>query len=248
VDGAVALAREVVSLGRTARAASELKTRQPLPTVRVKLPAAANGRLSPDPVTAAALEAEILEELNAKSLEVLSDASELVERTLYPLLPVIGPRHGASVGRIMTAVRAGEWELLDDGGAEAGGVPLAPDEFELTARARPGHEVAESGDLLVALDTQLTPELLAEGLAREVAHRLQGLRKAAGLEVSDRVAATVRGAPALLTQLEPHREWLAAEILATSLELGGEGEPDPAATVEEVTMAEGTLRLAVRRA
>jgi isoleucyl-tRNA synthetase len=120
IDAAVALAREVVALGRTARAASGLKTRQPLATVRVKLPAAAGGRLSPDAATAAELEAEILEELNAKALEVLTDASELVERHLYPLLPVIGPRHGADVGRIMAAVRSGDWRVLDDGGAEAG--------------------------------------------------------------------------------------------------------------------------------
>jgi len=248
IDAAVALAREVVALGRTARAASGLKTRQPLATVRVKLPASAGGRLSPDAATAAELEAEILEELNAKALEVLTDASELVERHLYPLLPVIGPRHGADVGRIMAAARSGDWRVLDDGGAEAGGVPLAADEFELTARARPGHEVAEAGDLLVALDTQLTPELEAEGLAREVAHRLQGLRKTAGLEVSDRVVASIEGPPAVLAQLAAHRDWLADEILAVALDLGGEAEIGPSATIEEVSLPEGTLRLGVRRA
>jgi isoleucyl-tRNA synthetase len=248
IDAAVSLAREVVSLGRTARAASGVKTRQPLATVRVKLPASAGGRLSPDPATAAELQAEILDELNAKSLEVLTDASELVERTLYPLLPVIGPRHGADVGRIMAGARSGDWKLLDGGGAEAGGVSLAPDEFELTARARPGHEVAESGDLLVALDTQLTRELEAEGLAREVAHRLQGLRKTAGLEVSDRVAASIEGDAALLSQLAPHRDWLADEILAVTLELGGGTDLGPSASFEEVALSEGNLRLGLRRA
>ena len=247
IDAAVALAREVVSLGRTARAASGLKTRQPLATVRVKLPASANGRLSPDPATAAELQAEVLDELNAKSLEVLSDASELVERTLYPLLPVIGPRHGADAGTILAGARSGDWTLIDGGGAEVGGVSLAPDEFELTARGRPGHEVAEAGDLLVALDTQLTPELLAEGLAREVAHRLQGLRKAAGLEVSDRVEASIDGTPALIAQLVPHRDWLAAEILAVTLELGAETDLGPAAAVEEAALPEGGLRLSLRR-
>ena len=93
----------------------------------------------------------------------------------------------------MAGVRAGDWRLLDDGRAEAGGVTLATDEFQLTARARPGHEVAEEGDVLVALDTQLTAELEAEGLAREVAHRLQGMRKAAGYEISDRVVAGIGG-------------------------------------------------------
>jgi isoleucyl-tRNA synthetase len=248
VDVAVALAREAVSLGRTARAASGLKTRQPIAAVRVKLPASANGRLSPDSATAEELESEILEELNAKALEVLTDASELVERHLYPLLPVIGPRHGADLGKVMAAVRSGDWRVLDDGSAEAGGVSLARDEFELTARARPGHEVAEAGDMLVALDTQLTPELEAEGLAREVAHRLQGLRKMAGLEVSDRIVASIDGPASVVAQLAPHHDWLAAEILATDLDLGTAAEPEPSATIEELPLPEGRLRLAVRRA
>ncbi|MEX0625594.1 MAG: DUF5915 domain-containing protein, partial [Chloroflexota bacterium] len=138
--------------------------------------------------------------------------------------------------------------LLEGGGAEAGGVSLAPDEFELTARARPGHEVAEAGDLLVALDTHLTPELQAEGLAREVAHRLQGLRKTAGLEVSDRVDASIDGAPTLVAQLIPHRDWLAAEILAVTLELGGDTDLGRSAAVEEAALPEGGLRLSLRRA
>jgi isoleucyl-tRNA synthetase len=248
VDAAVALARRVVALGRTARAATALKTRQPLAMVRVKLPAASGGVLSPDPATADALRNEILDELNAKSLEVLTDASELVDRTLYPLLPVIGPRHGGAVGAIMAGARSADWRVLPDGGVEVGGVVLAPDEFQLTARARPGHEVAEEGDLVVALDTHLTPELEAEGLAREVAHRLQGLRKAAGLEVSDRVVASISGDAALVAQLAAHRDWLADEILAVELSLGGETDLGPSASVEDVAVAEGGLRLALRRA
>jgi isoleucyl-tRNA synthetase len=148
----------------------------------------------------------------------------------------------------MAGARSGNWRLFDEGGAEAGGVTLAADEFELTARARPGLDVAEAGDLLVALDTQLTPELEAEGLAREVAHRLQGLRKTAGLEVSDRVVASIDGAAALVAQLEAHRDWLAAEILAVTLDLGGGTELGPSATVDEVALPEGHLRLGVRRA
>jgi isoleucyl-tRNA synthetase len=248
IDAEVAVARDVVSLGRTARAASGLKTRQPLAAVRVKLPAAANGRLSADEGTAAALEAEILEELNAKRLEILTDASELVERSLYPLLPVLGPRHGSAVGAIMAGARSGDWRVLDGGGAEVGGVTLAPDEFELTARARPGHEVAEAGDLLVALDTQLSPELEAEGLAREVAHRLQGLRKTAGLEVSDRIVASIDGTQALLEQLASHRAWLAEELLAVDIRLGSDADLGTGATLEEIRLPGGALRLAVRRA
>jgi isoleucyl-tRNA synthetase len=248
VDADVALARRVVALGRAARAASGLKTRQPLASVRVKLPASAGNLLSRDPAAAAVLAAEIADELNAHGVEVMSDASELMDRTIYPLLPVIGPRHGSAVGAIMAGARSGNWAVLPDGSAEVGGVRLAPNEFQLTGRARAGHEVAEDGDLLVAIDTELTPELEAEGLAREVAHRLQGLRKTAGLEVSDRVAAAISGDPGPIAQLAGHRDWLADEILALNLTVGPEVDLGADATVEVVELDEGRLRLALRRA
>ncbi len=165
---------------------------------------------------ARALTSEIIEELNVRELELIGDESEMVERSLYPLLPVVGPRHGKAVGAIMAGARSGDWRLGDDGTVEVGGVVLQPDEFELTARAKPGHEVAEEGDLLVALDTTVDDELEAEGLAREVAHRLQALRRSAGYEISDRVRVAIGGDAEAVERLAPHRDWLADELLATS--------------------------------
>jgi len=248
VDEAVTLARRIVTAGRAARAASGVRTRQPLRTARVKLPPAVHGRISPDPAVAAELTETILDELNVKALELIPDGSELVERSLYPLLPVIGPRHGGQVGVVMAAVRSGDWHLNADGTASAGGVTLQPDEFELTARARPGQEVGEDGDLLVALDTTLDPELKAEGLARELAHRLQAMRKAAGYEISDRVRVAVAGEASALDRLAPHREWLTQELLATELTLGPEAALDAADATEGVELDGVRLRLEVARA
>jgi isoleucyl-tRNA synthetase len=248
VEASVALARRVVALGRTARAASGIRTRQPLPAIRAKLPAAAAGKLSVDAAVDAELVAEVLEELNVKALVVLDDESALVERTLFPLLPVIGPRRGNEVGAIMAGARSGAWRMLDDGRVDVAGITLAPDEFQLTARARPGHEVAEEGDVLVALDTELSPELEAEGMAREVAHRLQNLRKAAGYEISDRVEAAIGGEAAVVERLRPFEGWLADEVLATRLELGPAAELRDADRSEEASVDGASLRLAIRRA
>jgi isoleucyl-tRNA synthetase len=247
VEAAVELARRVVALGRTARAASALKTRQPVPAVQVKLPAAAGGRLADDPAVAAALVQEVLEELNAKAFEVIPDEAAMVERSLYPLLPILGPRRGAGVGAIMAAARSGAWRQRPDGRVEAGEAILELDEFELTARARPGHAVAEDGELLVALDTEMSPDLLAEGLAREVAHRLQGLRKSAGYEISDRVVVAVDGEPSLAESLEPYRPWLADELLAREVQLGPRSDPAEWDAAEEIDLDGMTVRLAVRR-
>jgi isoleucyl-tRNA synthetase len=247
VDAAVELARRTVALGRTARAASSVRTRQPLRAARVKLPAAATS-FAADPATDAALRREIADELNVRSIELIPDESEMVVRTLYPLLPVVGPRHGAAVGAIMAGVRSGDWQPGDDGTVSVGGVTLQPDEFQLTARARPGHEVAEDGDLLVALDTTIDDELAAEGLAREVAHRLQAMRKAAGYEISDRVRVAIGGAADSTERLAAHRAWLADELLATSIEIDPEATLEGADATEALELDGLTLRLFVGRA
>jgi isoleucyl-tRNA synthetase len=247
-DAAVALARRTVALGRAARAASGVRTRQPLPTVHVKLPAAARGALSPDPATDRELTAEVIDELNVRAMELLPDASELVERTLYPLLPVVGPRHGKAVGAIMAAARSGDWSLNPDGTVTAGRMTLQPDEFELTARARAGHEVAEDGDLLVALDTTIDDELAAEGMAREVAHRLQALRRSAGYEISDRVRVAVAADLATVERLAPHRAWLADELLATSVLLEPGAVLDNPDRRETVSLDGVDVELSVARA
>ena len=247
LDAAVDLARRTVALGRAARAATGLRTRQPLRAARVKLPAGATG-FSSDAALDDELRQEIQDELNVHEIGFIPKESELVERTLYPLLPVIGPRHGAAVGAIMAATRSGDWTLNDDGTATVGGATLQPDEFQLTARARAGHEVAEEGDVLVALDTEVDEELAAEGMAREVAHRLQALRRSAGYEISDRVRVAIDTDPGTTERLGAHRDWLADELLATTVEIGPSAvleAPDASDTIE----IDGTeLALTVARA
>jgi len=247
VDAGVALARRAVALGHAARSASAVRTRQPLRAARVKLPAGAIAFADKVDVDEE-LRQQIREELNVREIELIPDESEMVERTLYPLLPVIGPRHGSAVGAIMAGVRSGAWELADDGTATVGGVMLQPDEFQLTARGRPGHEVAEDSDLLVALDTTLDDELAAEGLAREVAHRLQAMRKAAGYQISDRVKVAIAGDADATARLAAHRAWLADELLATSVEIAPDATLDGADATEAVDLDGVSLRLSLARA
>jgi len=248
VEASVELTRRIVALGRAARSAAAVRTRQPLRAVRVKLPAAARGAISQDAGAAEELRGQVCDELNVHALEAIGDESEMVERVLYPLLPVIGPRHGSAVGSIMAAVRSGAWTARPDGTVEAGGVTLQPDEFELTARARAGHEVAEDGDLLVALDTSIDAELEAEGLAREVAHRLQAMRRTAGLEISDRIRVSIGGDAAVVDRLRPHGDWLASEVLATGLDIGAGPSLDGALEREAVELAGTSVELAIARA
>ena len=102
--------------------------------------------------------------------------------------------------------------------------------------------------MLVALDTNLTPELESEGLAREVGHRLQGLRKAAGYEISDRILVAVGGDPGVIERLREYRDWLASELLADELALAPDASLEAADRSEELALGDGTVRIAVRRA
>jgi isoleucyl-tRNA synthetase len=100
----------------------------------------------------------------------------------------------------------------------------------------------------VALDTTVDDELAAEGLAREVAHRLQAMRRAAGYEISDRIRVAVATDPATASRLAPHRDWLAAELLATSVDLAPDASLAAADRVETAALDGAEVELSVARA
>jgi isoleucyl-tRNA synthetase len=102
-------------------------------------------------------------------------------------------------------------------------IPLGLDDVQPRAEALPGYAVAEEHGYLVALATELTPELVEEGLARELVHRLQTMRKAAGFEVADRIAVAYEAGPKLAAVLTRHGAGIATEVLATSLQAGIDG-------------------------
>ena len=171
-----------VDLGRTLRSQAGLKVRQPLATLWLALPDGTLGEGLDAAETPALLEL-LSDELNVKAIELIGDESELVERRVKPLLPVIGRKYGAAGapdhGRGTGQRRADP----PDGSVTLGGVTLAPDEVEILATPRPGTAVAHDEGVVVVIDTSLTPELRAEGDAREVTRAIQDLRKQAELDL-----------------------------------------------------------------
>ncbi|MGP1673935.1 MAG: DUF5915 domain-containing protein [Candidatus Limnocylindrales bacterium] len=170
----------------------------------------------------------------------MDDSSDLLDRRVKVLLPKVGKRLGAAIPLVMAAARDGAVEFHDDGSVTLAGETLAADEVEIQATPRPGTAVAENDGLVVVLDTELTPELRAEGDARELARAVQDLRRDAGLALDDRIELWISGAP---TAVEAHLPTVAADTLA-DLVTGG---LPPDANRAEVSLDSGPVTIALRR-
>jgi len=214
------LTRRFVGLGLAARNASKIKVRQPLARLRVTT------RHADEWEAVRPFVDQILDELNVKALERLSDDADVATYTLRPVTPVLGPRLGKRLaaaikalgaldqGAAVAAVRRGEGLRLDVQGET---VELAPDEVQVMAAARPGYAVAEEMGYLAALDTELSPALVDEGLVREFVHRVQTMRKAAGFEIADYIVTTYHVGERLAGALERYHDYVAAETLTREL-------------------------------
>jgi isoleucyl-tRNA synthetase len=236
LEASMTVARRAVDLARTLRGTAGLKVRQPLARMWLALP---GGRLD----EREALLELVAEEVNVKTVELIGDESDLVERRVRPLLPKIGKRLGPAIPGLMAAAREGRFEIRADGSVELDGQVLAPDEVEIQATPRPGTVVAHDEGLVVVLDTELTPELRAEGDARELQRAVQDLRKDAGLALDDRIELWVDG---LAPDVAAHLASIAAETLADLVDAGTPPDGDGVHRAE-VKLDAGGARIALRR-
>src|SRR5690606_16102740 len=136
-----------------------------------------------------------------------------------------GPRLGREVQHVIKAVKAGEWTESADGVVTAAGIELLPEEYtQRLVAAEPESTAALPGNAgLVVLDSVVTEELEAEGWARDIIRDLQETRKSLGLEVSDRITATLEVPADRQEWARTHRELIAGEVLAVELEFGAVG-------------------------
>jgi isoleucyl-tRNA synthetase len=204
----IAELRRVVELGRQARSSSGIKLRQPLRRLVVE-GASLDGYLD-----------EVAEELRVKAVEV--GAVEAVELSVKPNLPVLGPKLGKELAAVRAALAAGEFEALPGGRFRVLGHELEPDEVLVERGGREGWAVASGDGVVVALDLGLDAELVVEGEAYELIHRVNSMRKEQGFELTDRIVLTVPQAQREL--VERHGDWVAREVLATSIDVGEELE------------------------
>jgi isoleucyl-tRNA synthetase len=240
LERAMATIRRAVELSRTLRGQAGLRLRQPLARMWLALPGGSLGG-GEGGVDERLLEL-LRDEVNVRQIQLIGDESELVERRVKPLLPVIGPRLGADVPKVMAAARANEVEFLPDGGVRLAGIELAAEEVEVLATPRPGTAVAHDEGLVVVIDTELDDDLRAEGDARELTRAVQDLRKQAGLELDELIELWLVGPPELLRSLEPFLGRLADDTLAAGLH---HDEPPADAQRAQQQLADATVSIAL---
>lgn len=219
----MAVVMKLASLGHAARKQAEVKVRQPLAEAKF---AVAN----PEEAKAIPAYASLLsDELNVKLVSTLGAAGEAISYTLNPLVKQLGQKYRSE----MPAIRAALLKLEADSAAKAlldgknvqvtvngKTYDILPEEVEVRSNAKEGLAIASDGGYLCALETKLTPDLVAEGLAREFVRRVQDLRKTAKFDIADRIQLTVTATSTLAAAIETHRDYIMGETLTVNLTTG----------------------------
>jgi isoleucyl-tRNA synthetase len=239
----VRLVMRLASLGRSARSKASIKVRQPVSRVYVKV------RAPVEEDALRKLESQLAEELNVREVVPIHDEADFLRYEVKPNLPVLGPKYGSAVGEIQRALAAQDANAVVASIAaghtiELAGHALEPGELLVTAVEKEGFASAQEGGYVVVVDTELTPELRDEGLARELVHRIQNLRRDAGFDIADRITTYWQGGPEFGHVIEAHDGYIRGETLSVDLI---EGAPPPDAHGAEQQFDGTTVVLGVRR-
>ncbi len=240
LEAAMDTARTLTSLGRAARSEAGVKVRQPLRRALVFLPAGT----TPPPVGI------VEDELNVDALEYGAELAEVLSFELVPNFKTLGRRLGEGVKELKGALAALDGEAvaatMEAGGSVAvtvstGTFDLGPDDLELRVKGQGGYAVSRSAQEVVALDLTLDDDLRRRGYVRDLVRQVQDLRKASGLDVSDRIELTLAG----LDDLSGDFDQVATEVLAVSVVSGSlDGEGTVIELDDERTSARAWLRKA----
>lgn len=240
------LARRVASLGLSARSNANLKVRQPLAKVLVHV-SQGKAELSPELIEIVA------DELNVKALEFVKNANTLVSYKVLPNNKLLGPKFGADFPRVGAALKsmdpaqvaariaAGEDVTFELNGQT---VTLTGEEILINTEAAEGMAVVADKVVTVAIDTVVTPELKAEGLAREIVRRIQTQRKDADFNIEDRITTWYVASDEFSKIFNDWGEYIKSETLTTELNAGG---PPADAFVEDHKINGLEIKIGLKR-
>jgi isoleucyl-tRNA synthetase len=170
----------------------------------------------------------LAEEINVHQVILTADIGDFATLSLRPNGNLLGPRLGADVQKVFAAAKSGEWSLTEEHQISVAGHTLGVEEYDLALDPADPRSTAalRSNDAVVVLDTNVTPELEAEGHARDLIRTIQQARKDADLEVTQRIEVEVAWSPANLDSIKGHETTVAAAVLASRIIwLAGGEEP-----------------------
>ena len=190
--------------------------------LRVRLPLQSLTLAGAGAESVASLSHLIADEVNVKSVDFSEDLDAFAEFALQPNGKVLGPRLGGDVQKVFGAAKQGAWTQNDDGSIEIAGYTLSPEEFTLNVKPAEGVTAAAlpTNDAVVVLDTELTSELEAEGLARDIVRAVQEARKTEDLVVTDRIALTLDLTDVGASAVQAMESYVSEQTLATSVVYG----------------------------
>jgi isoleucyl-tRNA synthetase len=214
----MSLAQRVVYLTRSMRAKHNLKVRQPLSKIMV----AVDGKYRDAVMN---MKDVILDEVNIKDLIVLEDDSDIVNKSIKPNFKAIGPKYGKLVKPLaaeiknlgkeaIKAIEKDKTYTLTVAGEE---VTISIEDVEIISTEIEGWMVESEEGVTVAVDTELTEDLVAEGYAREFVNRVQNMRKDAGFDVVDRINVFIEGDAQFVSYIEQFSSYICNEVLAGSI-------------------------------
>jgi len=219
----VRLAIVTAGLGRAARSSEDIKLRQPLAKARV------NVGTQQEMDDLLELADVLQEEINVKEIEVVAEVGEMVDYKILPNSRSLGPKFGKlfpKVRQALTALNPAEVARTLQAGetvkltVEGESVELTGEDVLVQTESKGGTAVASDKGVTVALETELSPELIQEGFARDIVRQVNNMRKDAGLEISDRIELAYQAEGDVATAFSNFAEYIQAETLALSLTAG----------------------------
>jgi isoleucyl-tRNA synthetase len=212
-------ARTLTSLALSLRKKEQVRVRQPLQKMIIPVKDQAE-RNRIERITE-----QLKGEINIKTVELLDDANSLLVKEIKPNFKTLGPRFGKEVKAVVELIKSLNEEQINQ--LEGKGtlkvqlneknLILERSDIEVSFKDIEGWQVAQGGGMTVALDMTLTPELVQEGIARELVNRIQNLRKDSGLEVTDKIAVFLKNEPQLDAAVSENKNYILSEILAENL-------------------------------
>jgi isoleucyl-tRNA synthetase len=228
------MAQNISSMILSLRRKVSLKVRQPLQKIMMPV-------ISADFVEQVEkVKHIIMTETNIKEVEFLDDSSDILVKKIKANFKVLGPKYGKimkQVSAVIAAMTQKEISTLEREGnfafiVEGQDVNITVDDVEIISEDIPGWLVANEGKLTVALDINVTPELIEEGIARELVNRIQNLRKDSGFDVTDKINIFIESHPETDTAVNSYCDYICSQTLGNSIKIINKTEQKQYVTVE----------------